>query len=268
MGASLGRGLVAVLSASWVVGLAFTCVLAMWLGLVLAGFRGPFSLLVNALSIPPVSTWSVDVVPSTLAGAGSGIGALAAVIGTIVVRAVVHAMFAGLIVDQLRGGAASHWSIVRGLRAFPTTIAVALAGFMLLTVGSALAPLLGGLSLFVLLATLVVGVYLFAFAPVVALTQDLGTLGALSVSMRAARMPGAGNLAFAALYVLPSIVLLLIPKPGSLLGVNPSIDAWLLVLAVTLVHLAFQAAFAYRYLSVSDEVPEAPQRRQPVRKTR
>jgi hypothetical protein len=266
MGRSLARGLVTVLASQWIVGLGSALVLVIWLVAVLAGFKGPFSLLVNALSIPPVSTWSTDGVPATLAA--GGLGAIGAALGTIVVRAAIHAAFTGLIVDQLEGGAASHWSLVRGLRAFPTTLAVALAGFMLLTLGFALAPILGGISLLVLLAALVLGVYLFAFAPVVALTQNLRALAALSTSMRAARMPGSSNLLFAVGYALSSIVLLFIPKPGSLLGVNPSFGAWLVVLATSLAHLAFQAAFAYRYLAIADEVPEAPERRQPTGKRR
>ena len=248
------------LTSPWIVGLASGLLLVIWLAAVLAAFRGPFGVLVNALSIPPVSTLS-DVIPATLAGT-SGFGVLAGAVGGIAVRAVIHAAFAGLVLDQLEGGAASHWSIARGLRAVPTTLAVAVAGYMLLTIGSALAPVLGGLSFVVLVAALVLGVYLFAFAPFVVLTQDVRTLGALSTSMRAARMPGSNNLLLAAIYALPSIVLLLIPKPGSLLGVNPSVAAWLMVLVTSLVHLAFLATFAYRFLAIADEVPEAPERPQ------
>jgi hypothetical protein len=62
--------------------------------------------------------------------------------------------------------------------------------------------------------------------------------------------------------------LLFIPKPGSLLGVNPSIGAWLVVLATSLVHLVFQSAFAYRYLAVADEVPEPTERSQATVKRR
>lgn len=249
----------------WILVFAFALVLVIWLLAVLAGYRGPASLLVNVMSVPPVSTWSVDVVPSTLAGGGGGPWVLVAAIGTVVVRALIHAAFVGLIVDELEGGAASPWSMVRGLRAFPTTLAVGFAGFMLLTVGAALGPLLGGLSLLVLLGALVFGVYLFAYAPVAAMTRGLGALGALSTSMRAARMPGSNNITIAALYALPSIVLLLIPKPGSSLGVNPSVAAWVLVLVGTLAHLAFLGAFVYRYLSVADETPDPPERKPALR---
>jgi hypothetical protein len=267
MGRSLARGLVTVLVSPWIVGLGTALVLVIWLGAVVAGFKGPFSLLVNALSIPPVSTWSTDGVPATVAASG-GAWAIAAALGAIVLRAAIHAVFTGLIVDQLEGGAASQWSLVRGLRAFPTTLLVAVGGFMVLTLGFALAPILGALSLLVLVGALVLGIYLFSFAPVVALTQDLRALAAVSVSMRAARIPGSNNLVFAVAYAIPSIVLLFIPKPGSLLGVNPSVGAWLVVLVSSFAHLAFQAAFAYRFLAIADEVPEAPERPQRTGKRR
>jgi hypothetical protein len=267
MGRSLGRGLVVVAASSWIVGVAIGLVLIVWLGGVVAGFKGPFSLLASALALPPLSTATVDAIPSSLMG-GSGPGVLAALVAAFVLRAVIHAAFTGAIVDQLLEGSASGWSFLRGMRAFPVTIAVSLGAFMLLNIGSALAPLVGGVALLVQLAVLVVGVYLFAFAPVIPLLRREGTLASIARSLRAARMPGSGNLTFASVYVLASIMLLFFPKPGSLLGVNPSIGAWAVVLVISLVHLAFQAAFAYRYLCVDDEVPEAPARQQPPRRAR
>ena len=92
---------------------------------------------------------------------------------------------------------------------------------------------------------------------------------ALTRSVRAARIPGVGNLALAALYVVPSIALIVLPgKPGNLFGVNPTIGAWLFVLALNLLHLALLATFAFRYLSVAHEVPESaprPAKTQPTR---
>jgi hypothetical protein len=81
--------------------------------------------------------------------------------------------------------------------------------------------------------------------------------------MRAARMPGVGNLGMAALYVIPAIAIIVAPgKPGNVIGVNPSVGAWALVLLVNVLHAAMLAAFAFRYLAVADEVPE------PVRRER
>ncbi len=86
---------------------------------------------------------------------------------------------------------------------------------------------------------------------------------ALGRSVRAARLPGAGNLTLAAIYVVASIAVLVAPgKPGSELGVNPSPAAWVLVLITNLLHLVVQAGVAFRYLSVADEVPEIVGRRE------
>jgi hypothetical protein len=77
-------------------------------------------------------------------------------------------------------------------------------------------------------------------------------------------MPGAGNLTLAAIYVVASIALLVAPgKPGSDLGVNPTVGAWVLVLVANLLHVAMQATLAYRYLSVAGEVAEAAPRSRP-----
>jgi hypothetical protein len=57
-------------------------------------------------------------------------------------------------------------------------------------------------------------------------------------------------------------------KPGSELGVNPTVDAWVLVLVANLLHVAVQAAVAFRYLSVADRVPEVAPKRQPAARSR
>ena len=81
----------------------------------------------------------------------------------------------------------------------------------------------------------------------------------------ACRAPG--NLTLAAIYVFLSfVVLAVVPWPGSQLGVNPTVAAWVVVLVANLLHIVMQAAVAFRYLSVAGEVPEAaPKRRRRAR---
>ena len=91
----------------------------------------------------------------------------------------------------------------------------------------------------------------------------------MSRSIRAGRMPGAGNLGFAVLYVIPTIALLVAPgKPGSDIGVNPTIGAWVFVLAINLLQISMLAAFSFRYLSIADEVPEPARGARPARPAR
>ena len=54
---------------------------------------------------------------------------------------------------------------------------------------------------------------------------------------------------FAAIYVVTFVAVLAVPgKPGAMLGVNPSIAAWVVVLVVDLAHVAILAALVFRYL--------------------
>jgi hypothetical protein len=104
-------------------------------------------------------------------------------------------------------------------------------------------------------------VWLTAFAPVIAVAEGRGWRDAFGRSYRAARMPGSGNLSFAAIYVLPVFTTLVSPiVPGSLLDVNPPFTAWVFIVLMNLLHIAVLAAFAMRYLAVADEVPDAPAR--------
>jgi hypothetical protein len=113
-------------------------------------------------------------------------------------------------------------------------------------------------------ASLVAGVYLLSFAPVIAADEGRPLGDSLGRSVRAARMPGAGNLSLAAIYVIVSFVVSFVPGPGSDLGVNPSVSAWVYVLGVNLFHVVMQSAVAFRYLSVAAEVPDAAPRRRSV----
>jgi hypothetical protein len=162
------------------------------------------------------------------------------------------------VVEALEDGHVSAASLRRGLRALPVTFAICIIAVGILTLSSLFGQLLGpGLGILLQVGALVLGLYLFVFAPIVAVDEGRSMPDSLARSVRAARIPGVGNLALAALYVVPSIALIVLPgMPGHLIGVNPTIGAWLFVLALNLLHLALLATFAFRYLSVAHEVPE------------
>ncbi len=260
--ASLSRGVVTVASSPTIVATAIAIVLIEWLVLVAVGYQGPFALLINQLGVPPVGTFSDLNLSTSVFGLRTGFIAL---LGFVIVRSIILAVMTALVVDQLQTGATSRWSLVRALRVLPVAVAVNVASVGLLVVSSFLGPLLGsGFGLLILIAAIVAGVYLFGFATTIAATEDRRMPEVLGRSARAGRLPGAGNLTFAAIYVLAAIAILAIPgKPGSLVGVNPSIGAWVLNLAVALAHAAVLAALAFRYLSIAGEVPEAPPRPTP-----
>ena len=259
---SVLRGLATVLSSPVMVVTTIGIVVAEWLALVAFGFEGPFSLVVNAPGLPPVGTYTDLTLSISVFGVKTGFIAL---LGFVALRAMILAVMTSMTVDALQTGAASRWSVVRALRILPVTVAVNLVCLGLLVAANFIGPILGaGFGLLILMAALVGGVYLFGFAPTIGATERRGMADILGRSVRAGRTPGAGNLTFAALYVVTAIALLAVPKPGSIIGVNPSIGAWVIAFLAGLGHVVVIATLAYRYLSVADEVPEAAPRREPA----
>jgi hypothetical protein len=258
---SLRRGFVTVASSVPLVLTSILLLLAMWLVLVALGYEGPFALLVNVLGVPPVGTFNDLNLSISVFGVTTGFLALLVFIG---LRAIIQAVLTVMAVDVLQTGSATRWSVVRSLRILPVTLAVNVACLGLLMASSFIGPILGqGFGLLILLAALVAGVYLLGFAPVIAATERRGLGDTLGRSVRAGRLPGAGNLMFAAIYVVTFVAVLAIPgKPGAVVGVNPSIAAWVVGFVVGLAHVVVLATLAFRYLNIADVVPEAAPRRQ------
>jgi hypothetical protein len=259
---SLARGVTVVAGTPALAAGAIVFPVLEWLAALALGYQGPFALFVSAMALAPVGT-SFD---ATLSTALFGLqGGFIAILGFVVLRAIVQALMIGAIVDVLHGSSLGRWTLARALRTFPVALAVGLAGVGLLTLASILGPLLGpAFGLLIQMAALVGGVYLLGFAPVIAAEEGRWLPDTMGRSIRAARIPGAGNLTLAAIYVVASIALLVAPgKPGSNLGVNPSVGAWVLVLVANLLHVAMQATLAFRYLSIADEVPEPAAKRRP-----
>lgn len=238
-----------------------------WLGALALGFEGPFALFVSALAMPPVGT-SFD---ASLSTALFGLqGGFFAILGFVAWRAIVQALLVVAIVETLRGSPLGRWTLVRAIGVLPVALAVNMAGVGLLTIASIAGPALGpAFGLLIQMGALVGGVYLLSFAPVIAADGRRRLSETMGRSVRAARMPGAGNLTFASIYVVASIALLVAPgKPGAELGVNPTVGAWVLVVIAGVLHIVVLAALAFRYLSVADEVPEAAPKRRPAPRTR
>jgi hypothetical protein len=262
---AIWRGLLTVLTTPVLLLGVPLLLLAEWLGVVRAGFQGPFSAWVDAFAIPPLGT-SFD---ASLATGIFGLrGGLLGIALFVALRSVVTAFLVAWIVDSLEVGRVTSGAAVRAVRAIPTTLGVNMAAIALLTVAGFFGPLLGA-SFVVLIqvAALVGGVYLFVAAPVIAVAERRRMPDCMTRSIRAARLAGTGNLTFAALYVIPALAFVVVPgKPGSQIGVNPSAGAWALVIGANLLHVAMLAAFAYRYLSVAQEVPEGPPARARTRR--
>jgi hypothetical protein len=255
--ASLGRGFVAVVSSPVLLVAIPVILIAEWLGAVALGFQGPFTLFASALAVPPVGTAFDESIATGIFGQQTG---LVLLLAFVALRAIVLAFVITITVEVLEEGKSTRAALGRGLRVIPTTLAVGIIAMALITFSSILLAFLGsGIGFLLQIATLVITVYLFVFAPIMAAAEGRSMPESLSRSIRAARMPGAGNLTIASLYTIVSVVVLLVTGRPDHLGVNPSIGEWAFVLLANLVQVVFLATFAFRYLSVTEEVPAAPE---------
>jgi hypothetical protein len=264
MRTSFTRGLAGTWSSPVVVGALLVWLLAEWLVLVALGYPGPFALLSYASAPTPLSTFTdLSVAIGTL-GVQRG---LLFVFGPAAVHALWFSLLTGLALETIESGGATRWGAIRGLRAFPVVFALHVIGVAVLFASDIVSGLGGlGLALVVRMAGIVVATWVFAFAPVIAVSERRRLMDCIGRSIRAARMPGSGNLTFAAIYAVPVFATLLAPGlPGSLLGVNPPYSAWIYVVLMNLLHAAIVGAFALRYLAVAEEVPDAPVRTTPSR---
>ena len=244
--------------------------LVVWLILVTIGFQGPFTALGVTFAIPPITTFAdAQVAGRTFRSAVDATGLSATLpgfiglAGLLLLHAAIAAVIATLCVEQLRTGGTSGWALRRALRVLRTTASVGLLGLGLLVAGNLLAAVFGSIGVILgLVGSMVVGVYLFGFAPAIAADEDRRVADVLIRSVRAARMPGSANLWFAIGYVLISLVTVVAPLPGSEISVTPTATAWAASILVNLFAVLVQATLVYRYLVVAPEVPEQPRPRE------
>ena len=259
---AFARGLAGAWSSPLVVGATVAWILVEWLVVVALGYPGPFALLAHVAAPGPLSTPSDLSISIGILGVGKG---LPLVLVPGLLHALGHAVLVGLAVETVETGRASRWGAVRGLRAFPVAFAVHAFGVAVLFASQIVAGFGGGgLSFILQLSILVLAVWVFAFAPVIAVTEGRRFRDCLGRAFRAARLPGSGNLTFAVLYVVPwfatYVATIVGSVPGAGLDVNPPYTAWIFVVVVALIHAAVIAALAMRYLAIASEVPDAPVR--------
>jgi hypothetical protein len=267
VGRAIVRGMHAVFASPFIVTVTTAFVLVVWLALVAADARIlPYSI-GSIAAIPPFGNSADGAIATVLFEPRN---AQLALFGFAVARGALIAFVAAMVVDALRGGA-TRWSLVRAVRALPITIAAGAGAFLLTFFLSNIGLFLGpAFSQFVQIGVLALAVYLLGFAPVIAVSERLGITATISKGVRAARMPGAGNLIFAALYVLITyflqVLAFIVAKQGFQIAANPSAGTWATILLTNLFHMGMFAAIAYRYLSIADKVPEPPPR--PTRQSR
>jgi len=258
---SVGRGFVTVGTSPLVLLSSFALVLLLWLALVGLGLEGPPGRLVNLLALPPISTYFDALNGVTIYGFGP-MGFIAAT-AFLLARSVLLALITAFIVRIYEGEGSVGETLARGARVIPVAMGVNLLTLAMMVAGSIVLPVLGaGLGFLASVLTLVAALFLFVFAPVVALREPGRPLyEVVRRGARAALLPGSRHLLMCLLYIFLTLPILVALAPGgALLGVNPELATWVYALLCTYVHLAFLAAFAFRLMSIEEDIPEEPVR--------
>jgi hypothetical protein len=262
---SLGRGLLAIVTQPILLVVALVLPFLVWLALLAIGFEGSAGRLVDVLALPPIATYFDLGTGASVVGVGPAFLVFTAV--SVLVRGVIYALLAGMIVETLEDGRVSRYGLLRGIAAIPLVLVLQVISFSLIIAGNLFFPILGpGIGFLAFVAALVGGLFFLGFAPTAAVRQGRGVIETIRRSGRAAQLPGTRQLLFCALYffVALPVVVGLVPG-GTQLSANPSLAAWVFILAVSVVHLAFMAALAFRWIAVEPLVPDEPVRRRGAR---
>ena len=262
IGRSLARGLLAVATQPILLVLSMVLVVGTWVALLAIGFEGVPSRLVAVLAIPPISTLFDLGTGGSLYGAGPAFLVFMGV--CIVVRTLVYAILAGMILEALEDGRVTRYGLVRGLIAIPTVLVVQVASFSLIIAGNLFFPVLGpGIGFLGIVLALVGGLFFLGFAPTAAIRQGRPVMETLRRSGRAAMMPGGRQLLVCFLYFFLAVLPLLggLAPGGGEVTANPKLVTWVYVLLENVVNVVFMAAFAYRWVVAEPAVPEQPVRR-------
>jgi hypothetical protein len=274
IGRSLGNGLLAVVSSPILLAIAVVVPLLTWLALLALGFEGRPSLLVDVLALPPISTYFDLGTGESLLSLGPSFLVFIGV--AVLLRSLLYGLLAGMIVEMLEDGRISKWGLLRGVSAMPTVLAVNLLSFSLILASNVILPVLGpGIGLLAAIGALVGGLFFLGFAPTAAVRQQRGVVESIRRSGRGAMLPGSRHVLFCALYFFIALPVVVGLAPGgSEITANPTLSGWIFILAASVLHLAFMAALAFRWIGVEPAVPEEPvrrrqaQRRQPASRQR
>jgi hypothetical protein len=265
LGRSLARGFIAVASQPVLVLASIVLVAATWLVLIALGFEGSPGRLVDVLAMPPISTYFDLGTGASLYGVGPSFLMFTGV--TILVRTLVYSVLTGMILESLEDGRVTAYGAIRGLQAIPTTLVVSILSFSLIVAGNLIFPVLGpGIGFLGFVAALVAGLFFLGFAPAAAIREGRTVTESIRRSGRAAMLPGGRHLLLCTLYFFLALPVVVGFAPsGTEITANPSLWTWVFILLVNAIHLAFMAAFAYRWVVAEPEVPEEPvRRRRPV----
>lgn len=265
VGRSIGRGLLAIAAQPVLLVSTVVLVVATWLVLVGLGFEGRPGPLAQLLAFPPISTLFDSGIGQSMFGLGPGLLIYLGV--AFAIRSIAVGVMTGLTVEAVEDGRVSLYGVIRGVRAIPTVFAVNVLSLSAVILGNNLLPILGpGIGLLAMVAALVGVLFFLGFAPAAAVHERRSAMDSIRRAGRASRLPGGNQLVFCSLYFVLALVVSFVSPGGNEITANPALAAWVFVLFVNVLHLAFMAAFAYRWILAEPSVPDQPlPRRRPAR---
>ena len=101
---------------------ALVLLFLVWLALLAIGFEGSAGRLVDVLALPPIATYFDLGTGASVVGVGPAFLVFTAV--SVLVRGVVYALLAGMVVEALEDGRVSRYGLLRGIAAIPAVLVV------------------------------------------------------------------------------------------------------------------------------------------------
>jgi hypothetical protein len=248
----------------------------LWIGFSMVGVQLASSpaAMVHLEALPPLHSF-LDI--QFLAGAGAAPPAVAAalVLAILLVRSTLLVIWIESFVRSFGGTperpaneaddpeaatAVRRARVASAIRRFFPVLALE-AGFFLLSV----------LALFVvagffgasfaqigIIAALLGGMYFFILAPVISVAEGLGVRPSVTLSARAARLPGPRHVLLTFGYISVAIFVSLAVPVSPVAVATPSIAVWIYVLFVGFLHVSVLGAFVYRWLAVRERLVKEP----------
>jgi hypothetical protein len=229
--------------------ITFLAILGLWLGFSVDRVirtAGPRAM-VLLVSLPPINAL-LDL--NFLVGGRTVSQAqrLASSFGLVLVRAALMSVWISLILESLQRDPSLirvRFALLRAVRSYISMLGVEV-GFLVGTeiLSLVVASFLGPFGLVIVLGAVL---YFFAYAPVIAVAEGMGTVRAAQLSVRAARVPGRQHMLLVTTYLALALFVAVVSPGSRAAAATPSVAEWAFALFVGYLHVSVLAALAYRW---------------------
>ena len=252
---SFARGISVVGRSPVLLVITFLSVLGLWLGFTGYGViqSAAPQAMVLLISLPPLHTL-LDL--SFLSGGRtvSPAQVVVASAGLVLVRAMLMSLLVTLILSAFRPAEDQDMrsSLRRAARSFIPLAGIELGFLTVATISILLVSgFLGNLGVIIVL---VAGLYFLSYASVIAVAEEQGTIPAVQLSLKAARVPGPQHVMFTTSYLALTLFVSVVTPGSRVAAATPSLAVWAFALFVGFLHVSVLAAFTYRWLLIREYV--------------